>query len=142
MRRPGHSTQPEDFFFESPPPPRAPEKRKPLVRLVCPCCGVIVFANALDGAGTTPTYCAKCEGTIWIETDEDGAIVGIDGEAKETVSKKKFEMDWRAALVGAFLALFAVGFLYMLIKAPAAPTVAPTPPGVAPASSGQLERLQ
>jgi hypothetical protein len=98
---------------------------------------LIVSANALAGAGTTSTYCAKCEGTIWIETDEEGAIVGIDGEANETTNKKKLEMDWRAALVGALLALFAVGFLYLIIKMPAA-TPAPT---VAPASGGQLQRL-
>lgn len=137
MYRHGRSTQPEDYFFE-PPPPRPPEKRKPLIRLVCPCCGLIVFANALDAAGTTSTYCAKCEGTIWLETDEEGALVGIDGEAKETASKKKFDMDWRAVMVGAFLALFAIGFLYLIFKVPAA-TPAPT---VAPASNGQLERLQ
>ena len=135
MYRHGRSTQPDDFFFEPSPSQRPPEKRKPLIRLVCPCCGVIVFANALDGAGTTPTRCAKCEGTIWIETDEEGAIVGIEGEEKEQ-PKSKFALDWRAALAGAVLMLLAIGFLSLILKAPApAPTVAPT-------SGGQIERLQ
>lgn len=116
MPRHGRSSQPEDDYYESPPPPRVPDKRKPLIRLACPSCGGIVSVNALDRAGTTENTCGKCAGTIWVETDDDGAIAGIEGQAKE--QKKTFEGDWRVlAAVGAVVLLVAM-YLFSLRSTP------------------------
>ncbi|MBI1761826.1 MAG: hypothetical protein HYR56_10360 [Acidobacteria bacterium] len=137
MPRHSHSSQPDDDYDDAPPPPkppRRPERRKPLVRLACPSCGGIVSANALDGEGTTQNTCGKCEGTIWIETDETGAIVGIDGQANE--EKKSFEGDWRI-----FAAVGAVVFLIILyLLSIRATPLSPLHPA-APSNQSQVERV-
>lgn len=106
MHRHSHCSQPNDY---SELPPRVPDKRKPLIRLACPSCGGVVGVNALDRLGITENTCYKCQGTIWVETDEEGAIAGIDGQARE--QKPTFTGDWRLlAAVGAVLFL---GLLYV-----------------------------
>lgn len=136
----GHRYPPQqhdEFIFEPPPPPpRVPEKRRPLIRLACPSCGGIVSVNALDRIGQTENTCPKCEGTIWVDTDDEGAITGIEGQEKE--GKSKGELDWRSVAIGAVLMLVVIGALYLMSKAVPA---LPTQPS-APAGTGQSVRPQ
>ncbi len=85
-------------------------------RVVCPCCGVIINVNALDRQGETNNYCPKCEARVWIETEDDSAIVAIVAQANE--QKKTGEVPWR--LLVAVLVVFLI-FVFYLISLRATP---------------------
>ncbi len=115
MNRPRHPAQPVEISFDAP-PPRGPEIRRPIIRVVCPCCGVIISVNALDRQGETTNYCPKCEATVWIETEDDGAIVAINAQANE--QKKVGEVPWRLVIAAGVVFLIFVFYLISLRATP------------------------
>ena len=93
------------------------ERRKPLIRIVCPVCAVVVTANALDVAGTTDSLCSKCDNTtLTVDTDEEGRITGIAGydNAKEKVKKTTLDMRYVAGGLGI---LFLLALFFAMVNA-------------------------
>jgi hypothetical protein len=112
-----HAPLTDELFFE-PPKLRQTEKRRPLIRLACPSCGGIVSVNALDRAGQTYNVCIRCAGQIVVETDDTGAVSGIDGQpgdAKEE-RKGKTDLEPRSFLFGVVLTLIGLGVFYWLTR--------------------------
>ncbi len=93
------------------------ERRKPMIRIVCPICAAMIMVNALDVGGATDSRCSKCLDTvITMETDDEGRIIGIVGydNTEGKTPKAKKPPDWRVfAGVGAAL-LALILFVLML----------------------------
>ncbi|NOT60246.1 MAG: hypothetical protein HOP19_08470 [Acidobacteria bacterium] len=101
-------------------PPR-PERRKPMIRVVCPVCAAMVMVNALEVAGSAETHCSKCEDTwITIDTDDEARVVGIAGfdntAGKAKVKAKAAMPDWRV-IGGAAIAVIALMLFMMMLNA-------------------------
>ena len=88
---------------------KGPERRKPLVRIVCPLCGLMLWVNALDKAGQTENKCRSCAGLVFIETDDEGCVIRIEGQEQE----KEKQPDWLGKLK-ASLPLALIGILVLM----------------------------
>ena len=103
------------------------ERRKPLIRIVCPVCAGVVFANALDTEGTTESLCSKCDKTIFtVDTDDEGRIAGIQGIDHSKEKKKEQAVNWQY-VSGGLAVLLALTWFYLMItssRLPAASNVA------------------
>ena len=96
------------------------ERRKPMIRIVCPICAAMIMVNALDVAGATDSRCSKCQDTvITMETDDDGRIIGIvgfDNTEGKTAKAMKKPPDWRI-FAGVGAALLALMVFMMMLNA-------------------------
>ena len=95
------------------------ERRKPMIRIVCPICAAMIMVNALDVAGATDSRCSKCQDTvITIETDDDARIIGIVGydNTEGKTAKAKKPPDWRI-FAGVGAALVALMLFVLMLNA-------------------------
>ena len=124
-----HSSQPWDDLDLFAAQPRH-DRRKPLIRVVCPVCAAIVTVNALDVEGTTDSLCSKCENTtISIGTDDSGHITSIEGWANPAEKKAK-PPDRKTVGLYVLLGILVLLLLMILLRpAVSSPPLAQTPAG-------------